>query len=383
LYPWFHPCSPIAMAQVLPNVMDADAVKPLHEGGIPLANLDPDLDGSGNVDDWEKEVYDRIVTADTDNTGLISVRNLFDLIRAMSMEVREASKGGIPITSLNPDTDGDGKVEPWEMDVFKRIQGADADKSGSISVKELFGVIKGAAESDKQKKLFQRLFFVALAIIVLLVAAMFVVSVAAGEAIKESKVSSDSAEMLALDGSVVNTGLAEAESTIWDTALLTPYELGKINFFSFYVDLTSVASIGAWAEMTLRPVGAFKVWLSDAIFSTAEGHEVDIRGSDQTGTIRFGSGALAGSTFSIAETIPASASRKLEESKPNENDSTLRTPELTPLTTDRRDELTLPREEARLRRKLGRRGGSIQMSTRHRAMAMSSRGGRGNRCGND
>ena len=103
----------------------------------------------------------RIVKADTDKSGAISVRNLFDFIRQMSMEVKEAAKGGIPIATLNPDTDGDGKVEKWETEVFNRIKDADMDASGSISVKELFGVIKGAAESDKQKKLFQRLLGVA------------------------------------------------------------------------------------------------------------------------------------------------------------------------------------------------------------------------------
>ena len=81
-------------------------------------------------------MYDRIVAADTDHTGTISVRNLFDFIRSMSNEVREAATGGIPIASLNPDTDGDGKMEKWEVDVFERIKEADADKSGSINVKE-------------------------------------------------------------------------------------------------------------------------------------------------------------------------------------------------------------------------------------------------------
>ena len=156
-------------------------------GGIPIAALNPDTDGDGKVrsnphntkacarrartcspaatfcirsctrvdrcgvvsryhlparrrpqvEPWEKEVYDRIVAADTDNNGTISVRDLFEFIKKMSDEVKEASKGGIPITSLNPDTDGDGKVEKWEMDVFDRIKKADEDRSGAISVKEV------------------------------------------------------------------------------------------------------------------------------------------------------------------------------------------------------------------------------------------------------
>ena len=103
----------------------------LHGGettGIPLSSLNPvrqrkpsnprcasiiptrscanhsrqDTDGDGKIEAWEKEVYGRIVAADTDHTGTISVRNLFDFIRTMSNEVKEAAKGGIPISSLNP-----------------------------------------------------------------------------------------------------------------------------------------------------------------------------------------------------------------------------------------------------------------------------------------
>lgn len=57
------------------------------ETGTPLASLNPDTDGVAKIEAWEKEVYDRIVAADTDN---ISVRNLSDSIRKMSMEVMEA-----------------------------------------------------------------------------------------------------------------------------------------------------------------------------------------------------------------------------------------------------------------------------------------------------
>ena len=82
------------------------------------------------------------------------------------------ASGGISIKSLDPDMDGNGKVDAFELDMYKRIKSADVDGSGSISVKELFAVIKGAAESDKSKKLFQRLFVVSLLVIVLLSGAM-------------------------------------------------------------------------------------------------------------------------------------------------------------------------------------------------------------------
>ena len=98
------------------------------------------------------------------------------------------------------DSDGDGKVEKWELEVFERIKAADEDNSGSINVKELFGVIKGAAESDKQKRLFQKLLGVAMILIIALVGAMLGVSIAAGEAIKESHVNA-AGQATTLDGS--------------------------------------------------------------------------------------------------------------------------------------------------------------------------------------
>jgi len=137
-------------------------------GVLSIAALDPDLNSDGTVESWEKEVYQRLLDADTDCSGTVSVKELFSVMRQASDDVREARKGGIPIAELNPDTDGDGQVEAWENDVFLRIQDADEDKSGSISVKELFGVIRRAAESDRQKRHFRRLFLVACALLVLM-----------------------------------------------------------------------------------------------------------------------------------------------------------------------------------------------------------------------
>ena len=123
-------------------------------------------------------------------------------------------------------------------------------------------------------------------------------------------------------------GQAEDETKLWDMALLTPYQLGSLKFFSFYVDLSAVASYGAWAEFVLQPTGAFKVTSTTATFSTAEGHEVAIDSTANKGTIRFGSGSLAGGSYSIAEALPQGAARKLLEEEPS------RTPTIERVTTE-------------------------------------------------
>ena len=74
---------------------------------------------------------------------------LFALLK--SLDDQAAGKRGIPISSLNPDTNGDGNVAKWEAETYERIQKADVDKSGSINTKELFTVIKGAAIGPKTR----------------------------------------------------------------------------------------------------------------------------------------------------------------------------------------------------------------------------------------
>jgi len=276
-----------------------DRVVPLT--GIPLSTLNPDTDGDGHIEPWEKEVYDRIVAADTDHTGVISVRNLFDFIRSMSNEVKEAAKSGIPIASLNPDTDGDGKVEKWEVDVFSRIKSADEDQSGSISVKELFGVIKGAAESDKQKRVFQRLLAVAVLIIVLLIGAMLGMGIVAGEAVKESHVSGQA--MTTPAGDAVQVEPSRAYLDLFELPRASTADLAKMEAISFYADMTADASVGGWVEATYKISGAFKQSNERVRLSTPEGHLITLDASalGGSGTIAM---AASGATYTISDQTP-------------------------------------------------------------------------------
>ena len=304
------------------------------------------------------EVYDRIVAADTDNTGEISVRELYDFIRSMSNEVKEASKGGIPISSLDPDTDGDGKVEKWEMEVFERIKAADEDKSGSIDVKELFGVIKGAAESDKQKRLFARMLVVAVLVIFALIGAMLGMGIVAGEAVKESHISGghhDSATTAATTrrlfdvfgaqgrylseedeitpkpeptpaamtnkagDAVVQTAAVESTITLFDMPLvLEEYgerAMTKLERLTFFVDMSS-APTPSW-QMTSVAISGYSVDVADATVATLvspSAHAVVINARTRTGTVTFG-----GMTYPITDELPEEVERRrLEEAAERE-----------------------------------------------------------------
>ena len=167
---------------------------PKEGGFLSISALNPDLNEDGQVEPWEREVYQKLLTADTDGSGTVTAKELFGVLRKASEELREArQRGGIPISDLNPDADGDGRVEAWENDVFLRIQDADEDRSGTISVKELFGVIRRAAESDRQKRLFRKLLVIACLGFVVMLCANMALTAAVVFLAKDTVVSADGA----------------------------------------------------------------------------------------------------------------------------------------------------------------------------------------------
>ena len=126
------------MSKVVPFGDADEHVAPVVSGVLSLKDMDPDFNSDGIVSPIEKEVYDRMLAANMDKDGYLTRGEVYEVMAALKSEVNEVQQSGsIPIKALNPDADGDGKVERWEVEVFNRIKDADADASGSISVKEV------------------------------------------------------------------------------------------------------------------------------------------------------------------------------------------------------------------------------------------------------
>lgn len=276
--------------------------------------MNPDFNSDGVVDEMERTVYDKLKGADVDGDGYLTRKEMYMILASSMQELKEARKGGIPITTLNPDADGDGKVEKWEVDVFERIKAADEDKSGAISVKELFGVIKGAAESDKQKKLFRRLFFVALLVIFALIGAMLGMGIVAGEAVKEAKVP-DCSDPAVDDprcdpAKVVQAGQVESFVTsIFDLPTVPVNQLAYMRDITFYVDMTAHPIVGGPAEATFKLAGAYKRSDTQAYLRTIDGHTIALDAVLQSGTI-----TMDGVSYAVSEQPPATSGRRLETS---------------------------------------------------------------------
>ena len=289
-----------------------DPGSPRESGVLSLQSMSPDFNGDGVVDATEQDVYDKMMAADVDGDGYLTRTEVYQVIASSQRAIEEAQKGGIAITSLNPDSDGDGKVEKWEVEVYNRIKDADADKSGSISVKELFGVIKGAAESDRQKRLFRRLFGVAVLIILALIGAMLGMGLVAGEAVKESHVPdcsdpSNADAARCASGKIVRAGQVESfYDSIFDLCKVPTEQLAYMRDITCYVDMTAAAGVGGAVEATFKIAGAYKRSNDACTLVTTNGYSISLNTAAQSGSI-----VMDGSTYPITTTAPASG-RRLE-----------------------------------------------------------------------
>ena len=136
-------------------------------------------------------------------------------------------KTELDVSALDPDADGDGKVSPLEKEIFHALKAADLDGSGTIGVGELYAVIGNLVGEKRKVKNLGRMVVALLLALMLALASIFVVSMLAGEAIKESKVKGGA--MTTPDGtSAVAVDMIESTTTLWDLPSVNTATLAKM-----------------------------------------------------------------------------------------------------------------------------------------------------------
>merc|ERR1719399_1998401 len=80
-------------------------------------------------DETEQAIYAEIAAADGDGDGRVTRDELYGAIQRTRTS---AGLEGIPISHFDPDR-GHGEGEPWEREVYERIRRADTDDTRHIS----------------------------------------------------------------------------------------------------------------------------------------------------------------------------------------------------------------------------------------------------------
>ena len=144
------------------------------------------------------------------------------------------------------------------------------------------------------KKFSGALFF----IVLLLTGALFGVSLAAGETLKENHVKGGT--MTDLTGQAVKVDEIESTTTLWDIPALGTNDLAKMKDIVFIADLTNLAEVGSWVEMTMKISGVYKADANKAFLRTNSGETLAIDRAAKSGTVK-----IDGTAYPITDTLPA------------------------------------------------------------------------------
>ena len=111
-------------------------------------------------------------------------------------------------------------------------------------------IVQDVLAQQSMNKVLRKMIWVLVLIVVLTLFAMFGVSLAAGEALKNSKV--EGSVMQSLDGKTMQVDTIETVKTLWDTGSTSTNALAKMKSITFYMDLTTDPATQAWVDATFK-----------------------------------------------------------------------------------------------------------------------------------
>lgn len=123
----------------------------------------------------------------------------------------ESSKDRVvDLKLLNPDSDGDGKVNPSEKAVYDTLVGADVDKDGYLSINEFYSAMASFSAVQRSRQLFKHALAGVTALFLLQTAVVAVLVVVVAVVTKDSYVASTTGRAMATDANNDVIGYTEA-----------------------------------------------------------------------------------------------------------------------------------------------------------------------------
>ena len=202
------------------------------------------------------------------------------------------------------------------MQIYAALKAADIDGSGSIGVGELYAVIGSLVSAKRTARNLTKLVVALLVALVLALASIFVVSMLAGESIKESKIP-DCSNPTSDDPRCQPTGLTHVGSVesyspnIWVLAAAPTNQLSSIKDMVMYIDMTADPAENGIVEASFKITGVHKSSATVATFYTAQGYKIRVDSSAQSGTINMES-----QSFPVLDAPPESGRQLVTKDPP-------------------------------------------------------------------
>jgi len=195
------------------------------------------------------------------------------------------------------DGDGDGEISKLERLLMKY----DVDKSGTFSVAEVKAIVVDLDKEEKKGKSLKKVIAGLVVGLVGVVCALLVIVVMANELSKENHTVGGT---MVTNNEAVQVGLIESTMTIWDVPAVPTNTLAKMNDLVFYADLTTLAQVGSWVEMSAKIGRSYKADANKVFLTTYSGDTIAIDREAKSGTIE-----IDGTAYPISDALPARSRR--------------------------------------------------------------------------
>ena len=111
-------------------------------------------------------------------------------------------------------------------------------------------IVADVVAQHSVNRLLKKVIAMLVLIILLALVAMFGVSIAAGIAMKESRV--NGGVLQTLEGAAMRVDSVESREALWDIGRTDTNTLSKLRTLTFYVDMTADAATNAWVDATFQ-----------------------------------------------------------------------------------------------------------------------------------
>lgn len=197
-------------------------------------------------------------------------------------------KVGIPLAALNPDFDGDGKIEKDERALFDQLVAADADGTGSLNAREFYTVLNSFVKTQNNLKRYKVLALIGLVLSLLLALSNLGTSAAVAVMSQEQYVKKPDAQdagqpmMTNSDGAVIAVVKSETKLPLYAAPVVPMSKLKTVESLEVTYtdgDLTQ-GIVDVKASLKVRDVKVYST--TRVAFELASGGSVKVWDGDVT-----------------------------------------------------------------------------------------------------
>ena len=167
----------------------------------------------------------------------------------------------------------------------------DTDGDGKFDLNEVRGIATDVLTQKAGKKAYKGVAIASFFILIVALGAMFGVSFAAGEMLKDTALDA-SGKMKGVDGTPVSVDVSENPNDLFDLPRMSATHMAHLTALTVYVDMTADAGVGKWVQFAAKIATAYTGGDGVAYLKTMTGDTMTVDGAAKTATLKTADGVF-------------------------------------------------------------------------------------------